>query len=365
MINKFSLMKTAITTLFVCLSSLVLVGQEVNTPEHIKSHLDKLVNENNCKGIAVGAYSPDFKWSYKAGMADDEKKIPFNETTLVRTASITKPITAIAVMQLVEQGKLDLEAPVSTYLSSFNTSKFKDIKVKHILQHSSGLRGYKNNKERNNKKNFTSLEDAFDIVSDSKLLFEPGSDFQYTSYGYNVAGLLIEHVSGWSYDDYIKKFIFEPAGMASSTIERAGQVSDDVAKIYHQNKPGKIKLIKEHNISDRIPAGGVLSTIEDLVSFGKAVLDYRLISKESLDSLITNTGLKKEGNGYGMGWYLYGMNPKYGNIFGHSGGQLGCSSFIFLFPQDEAVTVVLSNTSNVDVGPIGFALRDLIPDNKE
>jgi len=344
--------------------SFSLFGQNTNKPEDIHRHLSKLVNEKITVGIATGVASPDFSWTTCAGHADSDLESPFLSVTPVRTASIAKPMTAISIMQLVEKGKIDLDEYVRTYLPEYDIAKLKNIKVKHILQHSSGLRGYKNSKENNNKKNFTSMAEAANIVLGDDLLFNPGSDFMYTSYGYNTAGLLIERISGMSYDAYLQKNIFEPAGMVNSSIARVGQLPKDVSSVYHQKKPGKIKLITDHNISDRIPGGGVLSTVEDLLNFGQAVLENKLISKESLDLMITDTGLKKEGNGYGMGWYLYGENPKYGNVIGHSGGQLGCSSFIFLFPEDKVVTVALSNTSGMEVAPIAMAIRDL-PENEK
>ena len=346
---------------FIILVGLPLLSQK-NTTNDVDRYIQKLVSEQQCEGIAVGVASPNYTWTHSAGLADRDQKRLMEVSTPVRTASITKPLTAISILQLVEQGKIDLEATVGTYLSLFDTPKFSNVKVKHILQHSSGIRGYKNSKETGNKKNFKTFEEALSIVMGDDLLFDPGTDFQYTSYGYNVAGLLIETISGMSYDDYIKKHIFEPAGMMNSLIERQGQLPSTVAKVYHQKKPGKIKQFTDHNISDRIAGGGLLSTVEDLLKFGQAVMDHTLISEESLNLLTTNTGLKKEGNGYGMGWFLYGVSPRYGNVIGHSGGQLGCSSFIFLHPEQNIVTAVLSNTSNVEVGSIGIALRDLVPE---
>ena len=182
-------MKATILVL-VTLLSCSLISQK-NTAEDVDRYIQNLVDEKQCVGIAVGVFSPNYTWTNNAGLADRDQKRPMEAFTPVRTASITKPLTAISIFQLVEQGKIDLEATVGTYLSLFDTPKLRNVKVKHILQHSSGIRGYKNNKERGNKKNFDSFEEALSLVMDDDLLFDPGTDFQYTSYAVSYTHLTL------------------------------------------------------------------------------------------------------------------------------------------------------------------------------
>jgi CubicO group peptidase (beta-lactamase class C family) len=133
--------------------------------------------------------------------------------------------------------------------------------------------------------------------------------------------------------------------MTETSIEQPNDTHPAKAAMYHQHKPGKIKAIKVTDLSDRIPGGGVQSTVMDLLKFGDAVLKGILLKPETLALMVEDSGLKKEGNGYGMGWYLYGTTDKYGTVFGHSGGQLGCSSFMLLLPKYGMTVVSLSNTS--------------------
>jgi len=173
--------------------------------------------------------------------------------------------------------------------------------------------------------------------------------------------LLIEKTSEVSFETYLQKYIFEPAGMKHSSLEKFGEEIDGKSKIYHQKKPGKIKEITTHNLSDRLAGGGVQSTLEDLLKFGQALLNNKLISSESFNEMIIDHKLKKEGNGYGMGWYLYGENKTLGNIVGHNGAQYGCTSFLFLAPEKGLVTAVLSNTSRYEghgtLGMTTFLMR--------
>lgn len=329
-----------------------------DSSQQVAQMMQQAITEGKVIGVAAGVVTQDsLQWEHAEGLMDRDTKDMFTVHTVSRTASITKPFTAIAIMQLVEQGKINLEDKISSYLSIFSRDDLQPITIKQVLQHSSGLPAYKNKKEANNTIQYNSLEDGLKKFIDRELLFTPGTDFSYTSYGYTVLGMIIEKISGKSYEDYLKQHIFDSAGMTNTSIEKIDVAYADKATIYHQSKPGKIKEITNHNISDRIPGGGVQSTVQDLLKFGKAVLNHQLIKKESLDLLITNSGLKKQGNGYGMGWYLYGNNPTYGTIFGHNGAQYGCSSFLFILPQNKTVTVVLSNTSGFDeVGNIGAAL---------
>jgi len=340
-------MKKLMYTFIFLFQVLIAFGQDKRPmKERLTDFVDQTITEEELVGVSVGVLTADNNsWYYSNGFSDQKARAPYSHQTINRTASITKPITAIAIMQLVEQGKLDLDTPVGNYLPLFSTKKYSQITVRHVMQHTSGLSAYKNNREANNEKQYDSFEAAFSIIEKRELQFDPGTDFGYTSYGYGVLGMLVEKISGLSFADYLSKYIFEPAGMTQTSLETFGENLPGKAKVYHQVKPGKIKTITKHNLSDRLAGGGVQSTVEDLLKLGQAIIQYQLISKESFDAMAENHGLKKEGNGYGMGLYLYGEHPDRGNVVGHNGEQFGCSSFLFLFPEKGIATAVLSNTS--------------------
>lgn len=345
---------------------------ETTTKNKISQLIEKAISEKKCVGMAAGI-SVDGKIAQTgAGLRDSEKNLPFLPETSARTASIAKPITAIAIMQLVEQGKVDLDAPIQKYIADFPIKKEGAITVRHLLSHSSGMNGYRNNKDRNNKKNFATMAAAVDNVEDRKLIATPGEEFNYTSYGYTVLGLVIEHASGMSFDAYLQKNILDKVGMKNTGIEYADQNIEGKAAIYHRNNKGKIKTCKPTNLTDRIPGGGIFSSVEDLLKFGDALLNNSLVSAETLALMSTDTGLKKEGNPYGFGWYLYGgyfgsLNPQLANVFGHNGGQLGTSSILLLMPDQNASVVVISNTSGAlqEVFDISFQLINGVAKAKE
>jgi len=196
-------------------------------------------------GVAAG-FSVDgqIQWENGKGLTDIDATTTFTAKTINRTASISKPMTAIAIMQLFEQGKIDLNAPIQTYLPDFPKKSEGEITVGQLLNHASGIGAYKNKKENNNRKNYPTLASAIDLFKDRDLLAVPGKAFNYTSYGYVVLGLVIEQVSGMAYEEYLQKNIWDKAGMKQTSIEYAGKIYSNKSKVYHKNNKGKILKIK-------------------------------------------------------------------------------------------------------------------------
>jgi CubicO group peptidase (beta-lactamase class C family) len=325
------------------LNNLFLAGQSSFTEEN--QGLESLYSDHQLMGVSA-AYSIDNKiiWQHSMGYADQENTIPFTERTLNRTASIAKPMTAIAIMQLVENGQIDLDVPIQTYLPNYPTKKKGTITVRHLLTHSSGIDAYKNAKEAETQKEYPTLTDATEVFSKRKLKFTPGTDFFYTTYGYVVLGLIIEVVSGLSYEEYMKQNIWDKVGMASTGVEKYNVNYTNKSQLFHHEK-GKTRLGKKNNLSSKVPGGGIYSTVEDLLKFGNGVVNNTFVKAATLEQMIEVNGLKKDGNPYGFGWFLYGPAPHQNVVIGHSGEQTGVSSQLMIIPKSKTVVVVLSNTS--------------------
>nr|WP_321236916.1 serine hydrolase domain-containing protein [uncultured Psychroserpens sp.] len=370
-------MKSTVTLFLFFLITFLVIGQSATDENKTKNNetlsptqlLSNAIENKKCVGISAGYSVLNQKqWSGSDGYSNKEEKHPFSVTTLTRTASISKPVTAIAIMQLIEKGKLSLNQSLSDILPKELIKDKGHITVKQILEHSSGIGDYTSNKERENSKEYETLSEASSIFMDRKLNFKPGSDFSYSSYGYTILGIIIENISDMSFEDYLKTNIFDKAGMIHTRIEKFGASYSNKSNLFHRNSRGKIKEAKPTNLSDRIPAGGLLTTVEDMLKFGDAILNGTLIKAETLNLMAKDSGLKKEGSGYGLGWYLYGNNPDFGNVIGHTGGQIGCSGIFFLLPEAKTTTIVLSNTSGAlqEVSNIGVQLFNIaLNANKE
>lgn len=343
-------------------SSIFLNAQNTSVKKECEQLVESAIQQKQCIGIAAGFSKGNGEtWMFGAGVSDIPSNQPFEPATKTRIASITKPMTAIAVMQLYENGLVDIDKPIQQYLPDFPEKEEGVITVKNLLQHTAGIGGYKSDKEQENTKQYSSLEHAMAIFKDRSLISVPGEEFSYSTYGYVILGALIEKVSGKSYEQYLRENIWFKAGMTNTGIESANTDLPKLSSIYHRNSKSKISEAKRTNLSDRMPGGGVYSTVSDMLLFGDAVLNHSLVSESTLSVMIEDAKVKKDGSGYGLGWYLYGVNPKYGNVFGHTGAQTGSSAFLMLLPEEQTSIIVLSNTSGAmnKVSEIAVKLFDL------
>lgn len=318
----------------------------------IGQNLDSILNvhhkNNEFAGVVAGiSIDGEIKYWGQAGVAISKDSISFNLDTKTRIASIVKPMTAVAIMQLVQKGKLNLDDPISKYIKEYSQGSKGKITIKQVMSHTAGIPGYKNKKEKENKKNYKDLESAFAIFKDRDLLFEPGTNYNYTSYGYVVLGVLIERISGESYLQYMQKNIWIPLWMRQTQSEKLKSKYESKAGLF-QYENGQIKKAKATNLSDRVPGGGVHSSLRDVLMFGDGIVLEKLVRDSTLQLMMKDPGLKKKGNGYGLGWTLFGENPELGPIFGHGGAQTGCSGLLFIIPKKKAVIAVLSNTSGAN-----------------
>ena len=314
-------------------------------PNDAVSLLDLAIEEEAVIGIAAGYAKNDTVWDYSAGFSNEDTQEAFSTTTLTRLASIAKPMTAIAILQLLEKGKLNLDSPIQEYLSDFPIKPEGDITIRHLLNHSSGIAAYKNEEEIENQVEYESIEAALAIFKDRELIATPGTAFNYTTYGYVVLGRIIEVVSGQNYETYMQENIWDIVGMTNTKVERTNESYDNKSELYQRNDKGEIKLATANNLSDRIPGGGIISTLEDLMKFGNGLLNNDFISKESLDLMLEIPDVENSGIPYGLGLYLYDTIPDYGAVYGHGGGQTGASTIFMVSPEQNFFIVVLTNTS--------------------
>jgi CubicO group peptidase (beta-lactamase class C family) len=306
--------------------------------------IDITQNKQNI-GLSAGyAVNGNTVWKNSAGFACKKGKTKFTSSTLTRIASIAKPFTAVAVMQLVEQGLLDLDEPIVNYLNDFPEDK-KQITLRQLLGHTAAISQYYGKKEFENQKYYANLNDAMKVFINRPTAYQPGTQFRYTSYGYVVVGRIIEVVSNMNYEDYMQNNIFNKAEMKHTGVENSQSSYENKACLYHKKKRRGRKA-KAYDLSNRVPGGGFYSTLDDLLKFGNALLEEKLITKESLELMKVYQDVSYSDNKYGLGWYLYGTAPHEDAIIGHGGAHTGCTSQLLIVPETNTVAVVLSNTSN-------------------
>lgn len=254
---------------------------------------------------------------------------------------MNKMFTSVAILQLVENKLIDLKDPIGNYvdeswLPSEITAK---VNIHHLLTHTSGLGSYFNGTFWNSSRaGYRNVDDFKQLVKGDSLAFEPGEKYSYSNTGMLLLGVIIEKVTGKDYFEYVDVNIFQPARMINTDAYEMDQPVENLAIGYSRadNKSGWENNLYKHVIKGG-PAGGGFSTIGDLHRFAMALVDEKLVSKESLDLLWTD----HSNAGYGYGFSL--GNGVSGKVVGHSGGFPGINSNLDIFLDYGYVVVVMSN----------------------
>src|SRR5215469_32556 len=287
-------------------------------------------------------------YSKAFGTADLENAVPATTETLIRTASIAKPITAVAAMTLVESGKLDLEAPVQTYCAPFPPKQWP-ITTRELLSHTAGIRHY-NAGEIENTRHYRWMADGLAIFAMDPLLFRPGSAYAYSTYGYSVVGCAVEGAAGVQFQDYVAEHVLKPAGMTHTFVDDVFEIVPHRARGY-QKVDGQVKNAVLMDSSYKIPGGGYVSTAEDLARFGQALLEGKLLKPGTRAQMWTATQVSGP-MAYGLGFAL----PEGGKFVTHTGGQAGTTTRLLIIPQAHFVLALMANMEGVPLTDIARAL---------
>jgi CubicO group peptidase (beta-lactamase class C family) len=310
-------------------------------------------------GLSVGFLKGEAVWTKAFGFSDLENKVPAKPESSYRLASITKTITAIAVLQLVEKGKIDLDAEVQTYVPYFPKKKWP-VTVRLVLGHMGGISHYKNYAVEGRIKVHKNTKEALAIFQDFDLVAEPGTKYNYSSYGFNLLGAVIEAASGESYGGYIKKHIFEPLGMTNSCMDNPVEIIPNRVRGYRL-RGGEIKNSEYVDVSSRFAGGGTRSTVVDLLKYANGIIDGALLKNETwkrmFTSMATREGLYTE---YGMGWRV---SPWRGHFMvSHGGSQPETRTHVLIFPAEDFAVAIASNREGLDLMPYVRRLAELVLD---
>ncbi|MEG3192762.1 serine hydrolase domain-containing protein [Lysobacter sp. D1-1-M9] len=272
------------------------------------------------------------------GLADHEAGRANDSETSFRIASMFKMFTAVAVLQLVDAGKLDLDAALATYLPDYpNRDLATQVTIRHLLTHSGGTGDIFTPEYSARREQVREHQDYLDLFGQRAPEFTPGSATRYSNYGYILLGAIIEQVSGRSYYDHLQAAVFAPAGMTASGALPEQQAPAQLA-VGYMMKDGRLQ-----NNRDSVPwrgtaGGGGYSTSGDLLRFVQALQDGRLLSAERLAQA---TQAQNADGWYGFGFTIGGEGPL--RWFGHDGGAEGMNASLRVYPELGYVLVGLAN----------------------
>lgn len=312
-------------------------------------YLEKYYINKRVPSISAGILKDgNIQWLEAKGNIDLETFAPAKTTSLYRIASITKSITAVAVMKLYEKRLIDLEDDISKYVSYFPKKKWK-ITIKNLLNHTGGIRNYKTEDEFNSKIFYSSTKDAVMTFANDDLLFRPGTNYNYTSLGYSLLAALIENVTKMSFESYLRKEIFQIAGMKSTRVDKQREIITERVKGYEKSPDRKFINSPLADLSIKVAGGGLISTAEDILLFAKSLLEGKLISKSTLEIMIQPTILKNGARrNYGLGFSL--SDPKDSiNFFGHDGLGTGFTTKLIIDQSNNSAVVTLINLRDINL----------------
>lgn len=308
----------------------------------IKNFLNNL-DDSEFSGVVLVAQNDSVLIQKAYGHSSLEYDVKNRVDTKFNIASITKLFTAVATLQLYDQGKIDLNEPIGTYLPNYpNETVRNSVTVHQLLTHTSGLNNfYVSSLDEIKNLAYQEIPDFLPLFAEDSLVAQPGTEYHYSGSGFVVLGLLIEEISKENYYTYIEKNILEPAKMSSTMAIQVDSVVKNKASGY-TSEFGQLKQLKKNDyyLTRASPAGFYYSTAVDLFHFSEALRNHRLLNKQT-----TKLMLEPKVKGYNthLGYGIDIDNRYDQPIIGHSGGWYGIHCELMDFLKDQYTVVILSN----------------------
>ena len=346
---------------FTGLTEQVAYAQEASFDAIVEEHLD-----DKAPGLSVAVIQEGNVLYMKGfGFADIKKKVLVTPSTKFMIGSVTKQFTAMAVLMLVEEGQIDLDENVRTYLPDL-TPDYDAVTVRNLLTHTSGIPS--DFKKRSTRPFFNESlmgEELYSALDEAELEFAPGDAMRYSNTGYSLLYMIIEAVSGASYSDFMKAKIFDPLEMTAT--ESRDHSNSDIEGLANGYVKPKKKFQTVGSVL-RLGGGSLVSTVEDLAKWDAALYTGQLVSKSMLEEVWTpyvlndgknaSMGADPQGRYYqaGMGWFIGDENGR--GLVHHSGGVDGFAANIDRYREEGMTFIVLCNIENTTAVFLTAALAE-------
>ena len=316
-----------------------------NEPEDRATRMVKrFMKIHKMPGLSVTVGKNDeIIWSRSFGFADVEQNIFVTPKTRFRIGSVSKTVTSAAIGRLLDQGKLDLNAPVQKYVPSFPVKRWP-ITTRQTMGHLAGIRHYRW-QEMLSDKFYPDVASGLEIFNNDTLLHEPGSKFRYSSYGWNLVSAVVEGASEIEFLSYMEDSVFTILGLETFMAEHRDSTLSPIATFYHIKQGAPILAPKVDN-SYKWASGGFLGTTNDMVKFVQGLYQSNYISKNSLTELqkplLLNNG---NSTNYGLGW-VNQKDFRRNKIVGHSGGSTGSRAMLIHYQKKDVTVAILVNSGS-------------------
>jgi CubicO group peptidase (beta-lactamase class C family) len=324
--------------------------------------MTKLVENKQFNGTVLVAEDGQIILKKGYGYANMDWKIPNTVDTKFRIGSITKQFVAMQIMQLVEEGKIELEAKLIDYIPEYRKDTGQKITIHHLLTHTSGIPSYTGLPSfwSDSTRNPYDVDYMIQEFHSGDLEFEPGTEYRYNNSGYFLLAVIIERITGKSFEENLQQRILDPVKMTNSGVDRNLEILDKRSYGYmnllsgYANEPYFYML-------NALGAGDMYSTVEDLFLWDRALHDDKILSEKSKSIMFTPFL-----NGYAYGWGVYyqmlSESTDSLKVIAHSGGINGFNTRIHRLVNDNHVIILLNNTGSTNLGGMSETITNILYD---
>jgi D-alanyl-D-alanine carboxypeptidase len=354
--RRWVMVTVTVLLLATCLQAKLAKGQT------LEATIREYATKHNFNGTILIQHKNKQIYQQSFGIADRTFNIPVKNDTKFKIASITKVFTAALILQLYEQGKLDLHASIKTYLPDYTGEGARQVSIHNLLNHTSGIQNFDTIKSYDDAVKYGleayqlphTTDDLLTRYCSGKLVHEVGKVFDYNNADYVILGKIIEKLTAKSFAEVLKERLLEPLGMTESGMLYQQNLVSNLANTYY--KPDETKpLIHDLPvyIENWYAAGGMYSTTADLLKFSDALFGARLFKSQTLSRML-NPGL----DDYGYGLWI--ANPKIGGKSHQAahrpGSIMGANVVLLRFLNDDLTIIILSNTNTTDIDAFSFLI---------
>ncbi|MGE5400367.1 MAG: serine hydrolase domain-containing protein [Ignavibacteriales bacterium] len=341
-----------------------LIFSQVDKTKEIDKVLNDFYSSGKFQGSVLIGNDNGIVYEKGFGYSNIEYSVPNTPQTKFRIASLTKAFTSLLVMQQVQEGKIKLDARITDYIPDYPAKTGSKITIQHLLSHTSGLGHYEVIPGFFQYNSYLPYKhtDFIKLFWNQPLLSEPGTKFRYSSLGYYILGVILEKVTGKTYEELLNERILDKLGMKYTSIDNHKRIEMNRANGYEKTGNGYLNAAYR-NMTTALATGDILSTVGDLYLWDRALYTNKLVSFKTRDMIFTPNK-----DSYGYGWSIYNIVLPDGErtrVASHTGTTSGFLSIITRYIDKHTVIILLCNSDKSDTEGITEALKNIIFDNPQ